>query len=105
MKPCKLSAHSDKHSDGNKRVVKMSWNFVRFHEIINQREISDFYLDKQKSFVPKKILSVPCTIDELFFQPIDATAAWRPNFPHQRLCTESLGPKSPSDSSGLERDY
>ena len=58
MKPCKISAHSDKHSDDifllGIRVVKMSWNFVRCDKIINQREISDFYLDKQKSCIPKK---------------------------------------------------
>ena len=30
-------------------------------------KISDFYLDKQKSFIPKKILSVPCTMDSTFF--------------------------------------
>ena len=27
------------------------------------KKISDFYLDKQKCFIPKKTLSVPCTID------------------------------------------
>ena len=26
-------------------------------------KISEFYLDKQKSFIPKKTLSVPCTMD------------------------------------------
>ena len=31
-------------------------------------KISDFYLDKQKSFIPKKILSVPCTMDSSFFR-------------------------------------
>ena len=30
-------------------------------------KISDFYLDKQKSFIPKKILSVPYTIDSSSF--------------------------------------
>ena len=63
----------------------MTWNFVRFQEIRNQRDakISDFYLDKQKSFIPKKILSVPCIMDSSFFS--QQMAPWRPNFPHQRL--------------------
>ena len=30
-------------------------------------KIPDFYLDKQKSFIPKKILSVPCTMNSSFF--------------------------------------
>ena len=30
-------------------------------------KISDFYLDKQKSFIPKKNWSVPCTMDSSFF--------------------------------------
>ena len=29
-------------------------------------KILDFFLDKQKSFIPKKILSVPCTMDSSF---------------------------------------
>ena len=49
-------------------------------------KISDFFLDKQKSFIPKKILSVLCTIDSTFLSQKMAT--WRPNFPHQRLCGE-----------------
>ena len=53
MKPCKISAHSDKHSDNiflwGKKVVRMSWNFVRFHEIINQRDAENFiFLSWQK---------------------------------------------------------
>ena len=40
---CQISAHSDKHSDNIfLRVVQMSWNFVRFHEIINQRDAKNF---------------------------------------------------------------
>ena len=46
VKPCKISAHSDKHSDDiflwGIRVVQMNWNFVRFHEIINQRDAEHF---------------------------------------------------------------
>ena len=30
-------------------------------------KISDFYLDKQKNLIPKKIWSVPCTMDSSFF--------------------------------------
>ena len=38
-------------------VVWLSWNFVRFHEILLKQmlKISVFYLEKQKSFIPKKI--------------------------------------------------
>ena len=38
-------------------MSQISWNFVRFHEIIFQRDakVSVFYLEKQKSFIPKKI--------------------------------------------------
>ena len=32
----------------------MSWNFVRFHEI--QFQTLAFYLEKQKSFIPKKYI-------------------------------------------------
>ena len=41
------------------KVVRMSWNFVRFHKEQN--------LIDAKSFIPKKILSVPCTMDSSFF--------------------------------------
>ena len=34
-------------------------------------KISGFYLDKQKSFIPKKILSALCTLDSAFFKPKD----------------------------------
>jgi hypothetical protein len=73
LKPFKISAHSDKHSDDISLqgigVVQMSWTFVRFHEmkIKGMLKISDFYLDKQKSFIPKKIWSVPCTTHSSFF--------------------------------------
>ena len=73
MKPCKISAHSDKHSKAiflrGIRVVRMNWNFVRVHKLKNQRDAKNsyFYLDKQKCFIPKKILSVPCTMDSSFF--------------------------------------
>ena len=36
-------------------------------QIINQRDAEGFYLDKQKGFVPKKLFSVPCTMDSSFF--------------------------------------
>ena len=42
-----------------------------------------FYLYKQKSFIPKKNWSVPCTMDSSYFSQKMAT--WRPNFPHPRL--------------------
>ena len=33
----------------------MSWNFVMFYEILFQMlKVSAFYLEKQKSFIPKK---------------------------------------------------
>ena len=38
-----------------KNVVWMSWNFVRFH-----KKKINFYLDKQKSFIPKK--NIKCTM-------------------------------------------
>ena len=48
VKPCKIPAHSDKHSDDNFlegiKVVRMSWNFVRFQEILNQKEAKNFRL-------------------------------------------------------------
>ena len=49
--------------------VWMSWYFARFHEILNQTVAKNFsvYLDKQKSFIPKKNWSVPCTMDSYFF--------------------------------------
>ena len=39
----------------------MSWNFVRFHVIFFKKmlKISTFYLEKQKSFIPKKIWAKP----------------------------------------------
>ena len=46
-------------------------------------QISTLTLEKHKSFIPKKILSVPCTMDSSFFSQKMAT--WRPNSPHQRL--------------------
>ena len=39
---------------------------MRFHEIKEMLKISDFYLGKQKSFIPKKILSVPYTMNNYF---------------------------------------
>ena len=60
MKPHKISTHSA-HSDNCYifsfflSVVWLSWNFVRFHEILFQTDsVSAFYLEKQKSFIPKK---------------------------------------------------
>ena len=46
-------------------------------------KISAFYLDKQKSFIPKKKLGVPCTMNSSYFSQKMATR--RPNFPHSRL--------------------
>ena len=43
-------------------------NELKFCEEIKEiLKVSDFYLDKQKSFIPKKILSVPCTMDSSLF--------------------------------------
>ena len=38
------------------KVVRMIWNFVRIHETFhpNNAKMTAFYIDKQKSFVPKK---------------------------------------------------
>ena len=57
------------HSLMGIKIAQIRWNLVRFHAFINQRDakISDFYLDKQKSFIPKKILSLPCAMDSTFF--------------------------------------
>ena len=55
-------------------------------------KILDFYLDKKKSFITKKILIVPCTINSSFFSQKMAT--WRPNFPHQRLWLRSKDVRS-----------
>ena len=75
MKPCKILAHSDKHSDNIFlwwiKVVWMSWNFVRFHKIKNQKDAENF---RFLSWQTKK-----CTSLQM--------APWRPNFPHQRLCS------------------
>ena len=47
-------------------------------------KISAFYLDKQKSFIPKNIWNVPCLQDSSsFYQQM---APWRLNFPNPRLC-------------------
>ena len=63
--------YSEKHSDNiflqGIRVVQMSWDFVRFHEIINQREDVKKFLTNKKVLFLKKILSVPCTMDISFF--------------------------------------
>ena len=42
-------------------IVWMSWNFVRFHKILFQTDAESFsfYLEKQKSFIPKQIWSEP----------------------------------------------
>ena len=46
MKTRKISAHSDIHSDDillwGIQVFRMSWKFVRFHEITNQRDAENF---------------------------------------------------------------
>ena len=44
-------------------------------------KILDFYLDNQKSFIPKK--NINCTMARSFFS--HQMAPWCPNFPHQRL--------------------
>ena len=51
MKPCKISAHSDKHLDNIQgiKVAQMSWNFVSSHEMINKRDAENFrFLSWQK---------------------------------------------------------
>ena len=62
-----------------------SWNFVRFNEIINQRDAKNvrFLSWQTKKFYSWKILSVPCTMDSSFFSL--QMAPWCLNFPHQRL--------------------
>jgi hypothetical protein len=73
-------------STGNK-VVRMSWNFLRFHKITIQRGAENFniYLDKQKSFIPPKKYSVYHVpwISCSFSQQM---VSWRPNFPLPSLC-------------------
>ena len=66
MKPHKISTHSV-YSDNCYFhfflwVVWLSWNFVRFHIILFQTalKVSTFYLEKQKSFIPKKVFFKPC---------------------------------------------
>ena len=96
VKPCKISAHSDKHSDNillwGIQVVQMSWNFVRFHEMINQRDAENF---RFLSWVltNKKVLFlkyIKCTMyhGKFFFQPTDGP--WCPNFPNPWLCSALL---------------
>ena len=40
---------------------------MRFYKIKEMLKISDFYLDKQKSFIPKEILSVTPPIPEIIW--------------------------------------
>ena len=53
------------------KVVRMSWNFESFHEIIRDAENFSFPSWQTKKFYVflKKILSVPCTIDNSLFSP------------------------------------
>ena len=70
----------------------MSIRFVHCNQIwlecYDSRWWSGFYDQNKKSFIPKKIWSVPCTIDSSYFSQKMAT--WRPNFPHPRLWFKSL---------------
>ena len=67
----------------------MSWNFVRFHEIINQRDANNFwFLCWETKKFHSKPLSVPYTMDSSFFS--QQMAPWCSNFPHQRLWTSLL---------------
>ena len=47
------------HFCGGIRVVWMSWNFVRFYEVINQKDAKNFRFPPWQSF--------PCTLDSSFF--------------------------------------
>ena len=79
MKPCKITAHSDKHSDDiflrKIRVVRMTWNFVRFSRKRKSKICWKFQIS---ILTNKKVLSVPCTMDSCFFS--QQMAPWRPNF-------------------------
>ena len=81
MKPFKISAHSDKHSDDI-----LLWEI----QLSEWAEIWDVYLDKHKSFVPKKILSVPLIanrwpLDVLTFL-IHGFVYWLLGFCQRKLC-------------------
>ena len=74
VKPHKISTHSAHQTCFISMVVWLSWNFVRFHKIFFQTvlKVSAFYLEKQKSFIPKKIFK-PLSIwkqKDLFTDPI-----------------------------------
>ena len=66
MKPHKISTHLA-YSDNCYfhlflSVVWLSWNFARFHEIQfhTNLKVSAFYLEKQKSSIPKKKKNSSC---------------------------------------------
>ena len=58
----------------SKCLSEWAYNLQGFMKLYIKQllKISAFYLDKQKSFIPKKIWSVQCTMDNYFFQPPDA---------------------------------
>ena len=67
-------------STGNKSC----FNDLKFCEVSwNNKSKRCWKFQTNKSFIPKKILSVPCTMNSSFFS--QQMALWRPNFPHQRL--------------------
>ena len=90
MKPCKISAHSDKHLDDIfVWVIKSCPNKLKSCEVSRNGELKRCWkfqlstLTNKKVLFLKKIWSVPCTMDSSYFSPKMAT--WRPNFPHPRL--------------------
>ena len=89
MKPCKISAHSDKHLDdifvimSNKELSKLAEIVLRFIESKKCWKFQLSILTNKKVLFLKKIWSVPCTIDSSYFSQKMAT--WRPNFPYPRL--------------------
>ena len=83
MKPCKITAHSDKHSDDiflqGIRVVQMCCNFVTFYEIINKRDAKKFQIsiltNKKVLFLKKYELSQVFKKDRVVLLP-RLWAAW-----------------------------
>ena len=88
MKPFKISAHSDKHSD-NVLLLGIREYELKFCEVSRNNKSKrcwkfqiSIWTNKKVVFL-KKILSVPCTMDSSFFS--QQMAPWHPNFTHQRL--------------------
>ena len=75
-------------------IATMSWNFVRFHEIINQRYAENFrfltFDSKQNGYTFATVyrsncltvFSIRSTMDSSFFS--QQMAPWRPNFSNPR---------------------